>query len=773
MNTTSAPPRPPLRLSAQLLVLVAGVACLPTVGTLGYPSSFLASPLFALFGLLLGLRQLPRSGRTPGVTLEQYARQALGHIALVTAVALAILATSSAIQGSSDYLFGSACFLLGPLPSGIFGWLCGFTAAASSERRLGRAILALTPMLVCTEIALLRLYRDPAVFAFDPFWGMFSGGIYDEDTEISATWIAYRLYNLAVASGALLALWLAFDPESGRASWKRLRARAKERRLAALASAAFILGGALISQNPTRFGFHQTAESLQRVLSGRLETPRFVLHYREGSANARDIEAIADECEFWWWRFERELGFAPRPPIDVFLFDSPWDKRELLGVGFAELAAPWRKQIYLNHEPDPHRVLPHELAHVFGAPLGDPVFGLATDLPVVNGGLIEGFAEALAGSRGDPIDQHTRAAILDRLGLRPPLETLFGWGFWSVAPARAYTTAGSFCSWIGGDLGANSRLSKLYANGGDFEATCDRPLAELEAEWVAVLRQHEPRDEDIELYRQRFERGSVFARPHAYQVARLRRRQARALAAGELSDATSLQARMLALEPELPQHTFGSIRLLGAEGAWDEALAELEDLLARSDLIETQRGAALELEGDLRFELGDVQAAGEAWRRAADRPSDESRRRRLALKVHAASQPRRLDLWRSYLRPFDLASPADVLASARLKAAEALQEHPDERALGAYLAARQLMFLGERERALALIDEFAGDAPAIHLAGFERAALELALLITARCGELGRAERLVQLLIALDPESIGWWRYRDWVERVQFSRERR
>jgi hypothetical protein len=59
-------------------------------------------------------------------------------------------------------------------------------------RRLGRVAAWALPF-ISIAWALVRLYRDPAVFAFDPFGGYFPGPIYDEALRPPLRLVWYRL----------------------------------------------------------------------------------------------------------------------------------------------------------------------------------------------------------------------------------------------------------------------------------------------------------------------------------------------------------------------------------------------------------------------------------------------------------------------------------------------------------------------------------------------------------------------------------------------------
>ena len=69
-------------------------------------------------------------------------------------------------------------FALLPVATVLYAAPAGVLAALASPRR-GR-LLAFAIPVVSLLWTLLRLYRDPPVFAFDPFGGYFPGPIYDE-----------------------------------------------------------------------------------------------------------------------------------------------------------------------------------------------------------------------------------------------------------------------------------------------------------------------------------------------------------------------------------------------------------------------------------------------------------------------------------------------------------------------------------------------------------------------------------------------------------------
>ena len=80
-------------------------------------------------------------------------------------------------------------------------------------------------MLGCTTVALWRLYFDPVVYAFDPFFGWFSGPIYDEAVAIDSRYRWFRFYNLLSAGAALGLWWTLFGDGRTGPIYRRARSR--------------------------------------------------------------------------------------------------------------------------------------------------------------------------------------------------------------------------------------------------------------------------------------------------------------------------------------------------------------------------------------------------------------------------------------------------------------------------------------------------------------------------------------------------------------------
>ena len=93
-----------------------------------------------------------------------------------------------------NFAAGFGFFALLPVATVLYAAPAGVLAGVAIPRRARLVAFAL-PVLSLLW-ALVRLYREPPVFAFDPFGGYFPGPIYDEALRPPPTLVVFRLVNL-------------------------------------------------------------------------------------------------------------------------------------------------------------------------------------------------------------------------------------------------------------------------------------------------------------------------------------------------------------------------------------------------------------------------------------------------------------------------------------------------------------------------------------------------------------------------------------------------
>lgn len=762
--------------------LAAGLCFTPLFNLLGYEFCLALGLLVSLGGAHLGSLAVGLARerdeamllglRAPLPALLGLLARAAGAALALLVLPLALISLNALRVRNCDYLEGLAFFAIMPVASAILASATGVLWALAVPRRALATLLALLTVIASLGLSLYRFYAAPPIFAYDPFAGYFPGTLYDEAITIQRAFLWYRLYNLLWLLAAVLLAARAFDPSALRVA---RGARARTRARPPTGATVVVLAGALaLTWFRAPLGFLHDERSIRAALGGATRTPHFeIVHPRE--LEPRLLELYAQDHELRYAQLSALLGVAPRR-ITSFIFRSEEEKRRLMGAERTFIAKPWRGEVYLQELGFPHRVLKHELAHVFAREFGDRLLGVSLRWrmrplphPSFNVGLIEGIAVAADWRRYGELDGHLMSAAMRRVGLAPPVELLFGAGFLTQSAGRAYTLAGSFCRFLLERHGA-ARLRSAFRSGGDFEAAYGKPLPALLAEWTRFLDALPVPERELELARETFRAPSILRRVCGHEVASLLHEAERLAGQGKRDEAIALRARVVGFDPGEPGHLLAWMRELAAAGRTPEALAVLPRALAHPALSPTLRREVLELAGDLRWRDGELALAASAFTDAAALGAGPAERRVLHLKRWALAQPEPVRrLVRDYLVP--------PPGKRRDGALEVHLAHELERALpasglGAYLSGKQLSARGEHAEAVAPLrralrlglpdTDFAIEAETVlgvslFRAGDNAGAIEAFGALLARPG-LAPGARLEA---------------RDWVERATFRREGR
>lgn len=744
----------------------------PLFGTLGYEHAFVLSPVLALAGVGAGVDARRRAGRAP--TARAAMRSGLLELSGLLGLVLGLSIVALLWQTNCDPWGGMLFFAMGPVLSGSAGVVAGLWGGLLAGTRRRQLAMGVSIVLASTAIGAWRLIADPVVFAFDPFWGYFSGAIYDEDVGIRGVYLRFRAYNV-LAMAAALQLWaLAYDPSADtRRSIRALGAAVRGRPAAGAAAIVGAVAAVAIGITGARWGFTANIDTITGVLTGVRHTEHFIIHYTPKSAEARTIDAVAAEHELAWDRLARAMdGRAPEGKIRSFVFANPGQKRALMGAGVVQVAAPWRGQIYLDHRPFPHPVLHHELAHVFGRTIGDAWFGVARRGLHLNIALIEGFATAMAPRPADHLDLHDQALVLERLGRRPSLPSIMGPSFFAKSSRVAYTAAGSFCQWLIDTRGFDA-MATLYFTAGDFETAYGESLPALEAQWLAFLETRGGVTEaDVESQRQRFMRRSVFRRPCAHRAANVAAQIRHAGRRGDRDGAVALYRTLCSIEPEDPAHKLGLARAYGKAGDLVGALAVLAEAAAVPDLTVTLKAALASSRAEVALAAGELTVAAQTEREALRLPMARSAQRTHQLRLTGAEDPALAPVVLRYLAPFATDDDGVAAAMSRLYAAIEIAEIPGYRALGSYLVARQLLNVQDPRPAVALLQTALDPPPGDHglpSPQFVRAAHIALLSAAVQSGQTEAARAALTTLARLPDSGHGdALVLADWQERVEF-----
>ncbi len=754
----------PLVWGAVLAVIGVVLSAIPLFDLLGYDYAFAVGLVAAFATADIGHGVAVGARRTQPTALLPLTGKALMAALGVLVLPLAISLGNGLRVRNCSVASGLAFYGLLPVATAMVaapaGMLCGLVFP-----RRGR-LVALALPAASIAWSLVRLYRDPAIFALDPWGGYFPGPIYDEALEPTARLLWFRLANLVWVAAAVaivrvrLATW----------SW---RTAAPAGVLLLAATALFLMRG--------RLGFHIRHQDVRAALSRTTESAHFVLHTDPRSETAADLTLVHADLEFRYQQLRRLLGVEPRGRVIVYRFPGGAAKKDLVGAGTTLYAKPWTREIFLQTDRFPSSRLRHELAHVFAAAFGDRLFGVSLawrfwgplPVPRLASGLIEGLAEAADFGHSDArstIHQDARAIVAD--GRAPPLAKVVGAGFTALAGARAYTLAGSFCHYLLHEHGAE-KMRALYRSAGDFQAVYGQPLDELERRWREFLERQPLAETERARAAEQFRRPAIFhkvcARELAARVARARGRLGHAP-----QEAVALLESVCRDDPGEPTFRLDLADALVGAGESDRALAIADAVAQDEGVTRPLRARAAALAAAIHFHASRFEQAEKAVRRTATLATDDAEERTALAKLRALGDDETRGTLGRVLFGDGPARGTDP-ALVPFLVAEFTRLFPRE-ALGPYLVARQLAWRDPR-LALPWLDracprgalgahEVALDPP--FLRECRRLYGETAFL----AGDLDRSQAAFERLreeAAIESEKR---RAADWLERIAFSRSR-
>jgi len=680
----------PLLWGALLTVLALILCFVPLYNLLGYDFAFALGLGAALAGVDIGHGQAARAraalGRTPaGVDLLRVFGRAAALAAGTLVLPLVLgLANATRVRNCS-LAAGFAFFALLPLASALYGAVAGVLPGLSTPKPRRGRLLAFAIPVVSILWALLRLYRNPPVFAFDPFGGYFPGPIYDEALRPPLSLLLFRVANLVWAATAMVvAIGLSTHGRDPR-RWRP-----------ALLAAAFplVIASSVLYGAGGRLGYHIRRTDLARVLDRSETTEHFVIRYVSGSKSRTDVALEAEDLEFRYAQLRETFGVEPKLPITVWDFPDGAVKKALVGAGNTLYAKPWTREMFVQ-EHFPSKRLRHEMAHTFAGAFGDPFFGVAlawrwTPLPHprLAMGLVEGIAEAADAS--DPWGDatiHQEAAAMIAAGLAPPLADVVGAGFSTLAGARGYTIAGSFAAFLLETRGAD-KLRALYRSAGNFSDVYRVPLADLEREWRHFLAAQPLTTQERAHATEEFRRGGIFGRVCARELG-ARVAEARVLLETNPQRATALLRSACHDDPDEPLYQLALARAEVAAGAATAARTTLAHLALDGTLTVPLRAELESLTAAIDFAARDYANAETHQRRALDlAATDADRRQALAKLKGLASPAARATLGRALYAEAVEPDVDQVLTFFLLS--EYARLEPAER-LGPYLLGRQLV----------------------------------------------------------------------------------
>jgi hypothetical protein len=494
-----------------------------------------------------------------------------------------------------------------------------------------RTILALVaaPMgpILGILLSVWRFYSTPTIFAFDPFFGFFSGTLYDTVVEATVPLLTYRLGSvLTLLAAAILAAHLAHG-EEGMPILRSLRRPGMP-----LLGALFATASLMLVLEGWRLGHWQTSATIERDLGARIGGVRCDVVYPR-SMRAEEARLFARDCDEELPAVEKYFEIPPTGRVTAYLFRNSADKRRLMGAGDTFIAKPWRHEVYLQPAGYPHPVLGHELAHVVAGSFAGGPFHIAGAWKGVkaNPGLIEGLAVAAAPDEDALTPSEWSRAMLD-LKILPAVAPLFSFDFLGENASKSYTVAGAFVRFIRMSFGAATL--RAWYGGASLPALTKSSWARLETNGNSELSQIKLPDAAQAIARARFDRPSVWGRkcPHTVDLSKGRRTaQGEAITSGPAHLRRSAPAR---------SHDDAVAMTGGQPVDGHLTVPQITRQVAAEGATRIARNRALSQLADLELEGGDYDRAAQHYAELASRSLDEDSLRTIEVKASSLGDPR-------------------------------------------------------------------------------------------------------------------------------------
>jgi hypothetical protein len=609
--------------------------------------------------------------------------------AIYTAIAITTSLLHGARVGFCDPIGGMATYALtaglGSVLAGAIGAvsaiLCGHVFARDRKRRRWAAFFAGLAPLSSAIVAGALFYYTPAVFAFDPFVGFFSGTLYDEVVEAWRPLLTYR----AGTACTLLMIVLAAAGLTRSADGRLL-----------VASRGFMVGALLLLgvsatliANGEQLGHRSTASSIRRVLGGSRSGPRCEVVYPRATPE-REAELLLRDCEEALAAVEARIGFRGPDRVTAFFFKDSEQKRRLMGAADTYIAKPWRREVYLQVAPYPHPVLGHELAHVVAGQVAPGPFHIAGRMRGLfpNPGLIEGIAVAASPDR-DELTPQQWARAMKELGLLPKLSRTFGGGFLAQNSSTAYTVAGSFVSHLLA-TGRGDAIRKWYG-GATFESAFGMSFATAEDAWLRSLDDAPLPPEALAVAKARFDRPAIWGRRCPHVVEKLRDEAEECRDDGDYASADDKLRKLLSLDEADPSARMERAKLASKRGDDAAMRSMLQEMIGDARTSTTWRNRAREHLADDDLRHGRLEEARALYEIARKEVLDEDWARTLDVKAWMAASPERASLFGRLL--VGKTEQKDETLAATIALARFLEKgtSTDELNLARYLVARRLI----------------------------------------------------------------------------------
>jgi hypothetical protein len=540
------------------------------------------------------------------------------------------------------------------------------------------------------------------IFSYDPFFGFFSGTLYDTIVDVRPQLWSYRAASLATLAGAALVASAMLRTPQGTIAMQPLRRQAPVIVRLALGVSLLLVSLGCAIAGPA-LGHWQTASSIAVALGGRAHGARCDVVYPDSLLPERAALLVRD-CEQELAADEQRLGAFLPGRLTEFVFRDADQKRALMGAAQTSIAKPWRHEVYVQMAGFPHPILGHEIAHVVSGTFGRGPFRIAGGAGGLwpNPGLIEGIAVATSPDDDELTGAQWARAMLD-LGLLPSIERLFSLGFLGENASKSYTVAGAFVTWVRDRWGPG--VVRAWYGGAPLPMLTGLTWGDLDRGFrESLLALAMPPDASA-YAKAKFERPSVWARRCPHVVDALDHEADHCRDEHRFARATSLYDEVLARDPHDWHARYDKARIETWYGTEARGREELLAIANDEAAPRTWRDRAQEALADDDLASGRAAPAVAAYRALAARTLDEDAARTLEVKAIASDNPPS----RRAIVDLLIGSPGRPVDAWQGALSLGLWAEETRGPLAAYLVGKNLLLHDEYTRAAAWLDRAIDD----------------------------------------------------------------
>lgn len=350
--------------------------------------------------------------------------------------------------------------------------------------RFDRALTFCVFLLLTIIFPLIEIKNTPIVYLYNSIWGFWPGPIYDEQIVFPIQLIIHRFYVVVWA-------FLLYELAQPKVQIKRII-------IPFLAVCSLF-----ISFRP--LGIIRTTKEVARSFDQNKSLGLINLYYNLQFTDSLDASFYLKEVQYHLNDLQTQLQVEIKAPIFIFLYDDPWQKKEIVGAKFTQYTPVWLSSFQIHVDRTSFEsVIRHELVHLISKVKANSILGANWNM-----GITEGLATAF-----DP-DISTQSTLHEFVaaGGIPPLKTmesLFSFtGFYAQSSSNAYYKTGSFIQFLAQKYPVSNVMD--WYGGQDFEDVYSFPLDSAITYWQSFLSLQE-----VDSVQKR-QSEQIFARPSLFE----------------------------------------------------------------------------------------------------------------------------------------------------------------------------------------------------------------------------------------------------------------